>query len=177
MIIDYWRGYWSCQPRRRKAPSAIWSHSGRPPRARRVMEGPSGEPKGVKKCGVRRKEVGLMKHHPTERACHGGKARSFLRHLEVRRQYFLRSAVPLLSKAQGSPSMVNPLGGTTVQWTLVFSRLAPVLTPNARIPYAPLRAQSSPPSSTQLRRTGANYQDRSVFRFEHVDVQNAWRQT
>jgi len=24
------------------------------------MEGPSGEPKGVKKCGVRRKEVGLQ---------------------------------------------------------------------------------------------------------------------
>ncbi len=40
----------------------------------------------------------------------------------------------LRSKDRGSPSVANPLGGTTVHWTVVFFRLAPGPGPDARGP-------------------------------------------
>ncbi len=78
----------------------------------------------------------------------------------------LRSPASL--ETQGLPSMASPFGGVVLHWSPTFFRLTPacfralgvrrqhihVLTPNARVPHAPLRAYSSPSSSTRLRQTG-----------------------
>ncbi|GMQ90094.1 MAG: hypothetical protein BMS9Abin10_0441 [Gammaproteobacteria bacterium] len=60
----------------------------------------------------------------------------------VRRRAFLALAFLLRSKDRGSPSVANPLAGTTVHWTVVLFRLAPVPTAHARLGCASLSVLS-----------------------------------